>query len=177
MSCGATEQHVRLGHFSTHSRVYEARGFVMCTVSTITAVSRGGGTCPHYLWFVQLKLFPFPHQLGSLVKEPSVCGYSAWLRSTENAGLFFYYNAEWASIKGALKTMFWIRKTPFIKVLLSLCVCLCTSVSIWQIEGKAVQQQCMTFHQWLCSLLCLTFKTGEFHYGEWKPLCKSNLWE
>lgn len=125
-----------------------------------SGVKGGGGTRLHYLWLVQLKLFPFPHQLGSLVKEPSVCGYSAWLRSTENAGLFFYYNSEWASIKGALKAMFWIRKTPFIKVILSLCVCLCTSVSIWQIEGKAVQQQCMTFHQWLCSLLCLTFKTG-----------------
>lgn len=94
-------------------------------------VGERGGTSLHYLWLVRLKLFPFPHQLGSLVEDPSVCGYSAWLRNAFYPLLFFYYDAEWASIKGALKAMFWIRKTPFIKVVLSpptppsVCVCMC----------------------------------------------------
>lgn len=138
-------------------------GFIAYTASTIW-LEQGcqGRTSLYYLWLVRLKWFPFLHQLSSVVKDPSVCGYSAWLWNIFYPLPFFYFNTEWALLWSENFRIHALGyKIPFSTV--SICVRLCVLItesrlpSIWQFHGKLVQQLCMRFHQWLCCLPRLAF--------------------
>lgn len=139
------------------------QGFIMYTASTIK-LEQGcqGRTSLYYLWLVRLKLFPFLHQLSSVVEDPSVCGYSAWLWNIFYPPIFFYFNAEWALLWSENFAIHGLGyKIPLSTVSISVCACVriieSRLPSIWQFKGKLIQQHCMRFHQWLCCLQCLTF--------------------